>query len=86
MTDIRSFPKTNILVFISNPTTGGAATETLIVTGLLATDTVLAVTQMTKGSGNIPLLGWSGLENDAIDGHWVGDPVIGAVLLITVKR
>lgn len=65
---------------------GGAATEVLVCTGLLATDTVLAVSQKTPGANSLPLLGWSTLANDAITGIWSADPGAGAVVLVGVKR
>lgn len=35
---------------------GGSATPTLVVTGLLATDTILGATQIAKNSNNLPLI------------------------------
>jgi len=84
--DITSPSSGTVMVFTSSATVGGAADETLTVTGLLATDTIISVTQKTQGSGNLPLLGWFNQTNDAITGHWIGDPVIGAVLLVAVVR
>jgi len=75
-----------ILAFTSNGTVGGAAAEILTVPGLLATDTIIAVTQKVQGTGNLPLLGWSAQGNNTITGHWVGDPALNAVLLVAVKR
>lgn len=65
---------------------GGAATEALTCTGLLGTDTVLAVTQKTDGANNLPLLGWSTLAADTVTGIWSADPGAGAVVLVAVKR
>jgi hypothetical protein len=75
-----------ILVFTSSATVGGAAAEALTVTGLLATDTIIAVTQSMVGASNLPLLYWSAQANNSLTGHWVGDPSIGATLLVAVKR
>jgi hypothetical protein len=84
--DITSPSSGTVLVFTSSATVGGAADEVLTVTGLLATDTIISVTQKTQGAGNLPLLGWFGQTNGAITGHWIGDPVIGAILLVAVTR
>lgn len=65
---------------------GGAATEALTCTGLLATDTVLSVSQKTPGANSLPLLGWSTLAANAITGIWSANPGAGAVVLVSVKR
>jgi len=75
-----------VQVFTSNATSGGAATETLPVIGLLTTDIIISVTQKTNGSANLPFLAWSGQINNNINGHWIDDPGIGAILLVAIKR
>lgn len=65
---------------------GGAATEALTCTGLLTTDTVLAVTQKTPGANSLPLLGWSTLANNGITGIWSADPGAGSVVMVLVKH
>jgi hypothetical protein len=80
---------TNILAFTSNPSIGGAVSEAMTVTGLLATDTILAVTQMTQGGAtrtSLPLIGWDTVVNNGLTAHWVANPGVGAVLLVAVKR
>jgi hypothetical protein len=76
----------SILTYFSDPTHGGAAAEILNVPGLLSTDLIIAVTQKTQGTGNLPLLGWDAQGTATITGHWVGDPVLNAVVQVTVKR
>lgn len=75
-----------ILTFESSASVGGAATEALTVTGLLSTDTILAVTQKTKGAQNLPLLGYTTQANNALTAVWSATPGAGAVILVTVKR
>ena len=65
---------------------GGGATEAMVATGLLTTDTVLSVTQKTKGANDLPLLGWSTQAANAITGIWSADPGAGAVVQVTLSR
>lgn len=65
---------------------GGGATEALTCTGLAATDTILAVFQVTPGANSLPLLGYSTLGTDTITGIWSADPGAGAVVRVTVKK
>ena len=77
------------LALTSNPSVGGAVSEALTVTGLLTTDTILSVTQMTQGGStrtSLPLIGWDTVINGGLTGQWVADPGAGAVLLVAVKR
>lgn len=75
-----------ILVFASSAGSGGAATEALVVTGLLATDTVISVTQDTPGGNSLPLIGWSTQADNNITGIWSADPGAGSVVSVAVKR
>lgn len=65
---------------------GGAATEVLVCTGLVATDTVLAVTQKTPGANSLALIGWSTLASNAITGIWAADPGASAVVQVLVRH
>ena len=65
---------------------GGGATEAMTITGLLSTDTIVAVTQKTKGANNLPLLGYTTLANGALTCVWSADPGAGAVIVVTVSR
>lgn len=76
----------SMIALISSTSIGGAATEALTVTGLLASDTILSVTQQTSGAAVLPLLGWSNQINNSLTGIWSADPGAGAILIVTVKR
>lgn len=65
---------------------GGGATEAMVLTGLLTTDTILSVTQKTKGANSLPLLGYSTQAANALTGIWSADPGAGAVIVVTVLR
>jgi len=73
-------------VYTSAASSGGGASETMTVTGLAATDTVLSVTQSTKGANNTAVTGWSGLALNAIDIDWTADPGAGAKVDVLVRR
>lgn len=76
----------SIIVFSSTATAGGAATEAVTVTGLLSSDTILSVSQKTKGGNSLPLLGWSTQINDGITVIYSADMGSGAIVLVSVKR
>ena len=69
----------NIQVYTSSAGAGGAATEAMTVTGLGASDTILAVTQSTKGANSLPLLGYSTQAANALTAIWSANPGAGAV-------
>jgi hypothetical protein len=72
--------------FTSAAGAGGAATEALVVTGLLATDTILAVSQSVKGANSLPLLGFNTPAANALTGVWSANPGAGSVIVVTVLR
>jgi hypothetical protein len=74
------------LVYTSSASAGGAATEVMTLTGILATDTILAVSQSVPGANNLPLLGFNTLGNNALTAVWSADPGAGAVIKVHVKR
>jgi hypothetical protein len=76
----------NIQVYSAAASAGGAATEALTVTGLGASDVVLAVTQKTPGANDLPLLGWSTQIADGLTGIWSADPGAGAVVEVLVLK
>ncbi len=76
----------DILTFTSSAGSGGAATEVMTLTGILATDTILAVSQSVDGAANLPLLGFNTLANDALTGVWSADPLAGAIIVVSVAR
>ena len=75
-----------ILYFDSAAGAGGTASETMTVTGLLATDEILSVTQMTPGANSLPMLGFANQDDDALDITWSADPGAGSVVRVAVKR
>ena len=76
----------NIQVYTSSAGAGGAATEAMVLTGLAAADTILAVHQKTKGANNLPLLGWSTQAANALTGIWSADPGASAVIVVVVLK
>lgn len=76
----------HIFKFTSAAGAGGAATEVMTVTGLLSTDTILAVSQSVKGANSLPLLGFNTQANNALTGVWSADPAAGSVIIVSVLR
>lgn len=75
----------------SSASVGGNATETLTVTGLLTTDTILSVDQYVDGDGAATgILSWgtagAAAANDALSVTWNADPGAGAKVRVTVQR
>lgn len=64
--------------------TGGAVSQALTCTGLVTTDTVLAVTQKTVGANGLALVGYSTLAANSITAIWHADPGAGSVVQVTV--
>ncbi len=79
-------PPASTLAFNSAATAGSNATETVVVTGVLATDTLLSVSQSVPGANNLPLIGFNTLANNAITLVYSADPGAGAVVVVSVKR
>ena len=75
-----------IKVFTSSASAGGGATEAMVLTGLLSTDTILAVSQSVPGANSLPLLGYNTLANDALTAVWSADPGANAVIKVVVMR
>jgi hypothetical protein len=75
-----------ILVFTSNASVGGAATEALTVTGILATDTILGVTQKIAGANNTAITGYNTLANNSLTVTWTANPGAGAVVIVSIQR
>ena len=82
----RELPSNVIKTFTSTAGTGGAATEAMALTGLLATDIIIAVQQKTKGANNLPLLGWTTQAANALTCVWSAAVGAGAVVVVTVMR
>lgn len=67
---------------------GGAATETLVVTGLLTTDTILAATEQTKGASKTALINYESAASVAgkLAVEWTANPGAGSVIRVVVAR
>lgn len=78
----------NIQYYDSSASAGGAATETLTVTGLAADDTILAVSQKTKGANSTAINKWTDTSRTAnqLAVEWTGNPGAGAVVRVLVLK
>lgn len=67
---------------------GGSASETLVVTGLLTTDTILGVTQVTKGASGPALINYESAAGTAgkLAVTWTGNPGASAVVRVIIAR
>lgn len=83
-----SFPAyaSKTVAITSSASLGGATSETLTFTGLVATDTVLAVTQVTPGGGNNAVIGYSNLAANALKIYWTSNPQSGAIVNVLVRH
>ncbi len=81
-----ALPTANLLAFDSSAGSGGAASEAMTVTGILSSDTILSVTQKTKGANGLAMISYSTLVNDGLTVEWTADPGAGAVVTVSVKR
>ncbi len=77
----------NIEVLTTDATGGGDATEAdLPVTGLLATDEILAITPIGGGTSTVALTGFTGVVDGAIDLIFTADPGAGKTLKVHVRH
>lgn len=76
----------SIQVFTSAAGGGGSANQVFVVAGLLASDTILSVSQKTPGAAALPILGYSTQANNALTGIYSADPGAGSVIIVAVKR
>lgn len=72
--------------FDSAASAGGAAFEVLTVTGLLATDTILSVSQRVAGASATAATGWNTQANNALTVTWTANPGAGAIVRVAVLR
>lgn len=84
--DALKLPAAKLVKYTSGAITGGAATEAVAFTGLAVADTVLAVTQKTKGANSLPLLGWGNQAVDSLDLTWSGAAGAGCVVEVLVLK
>lgn len=80
-----------ILTLDSAASAGGAATETLTVTGLLTTDSLQAVTQFQKGASGTALIDWGGASGEVavanqLPAEWTANPGAGAKVRVVFSR
>lgn len=75
-----------IKTFLSVAGGGGNASEAMTVTGLLATDQILAVSQEVDNANSLPLLAYNTQVDDSLTAEWSADPGAGAQLRVTVSR
>lgn len=69
-----------------NVSVGGAASEALTCTGLLTTDTILAVSQSVKGANGTAINAYNTLITNGLTVSWTADPGAGAVIKVLVKH
>lgn len=74
------------IALTSNPSVGGAAAESLTITGIKATDQIMSVTQKVKGVADLPILSYNTLIDNALTINWLGDPGPNAVVVVVVRR
>lgn len=77
---------TNYVALASTASSGGAATEAVTVTGLLTTDTILAVSQKVKGANSTALNGYNTQIADGLTLSWTGNPGASSVSTVLVSR
>jgi len=65
---------------------GGGVSEALTVTGLLADDTILAVSQKTAGANGVAIIGFNTLIVDGLTVVYTADPGAGSVVSVLVLR
>lgn len=75
-----------IVAYDSSPSIGGAASESVAVTGLLSTDTILSVCQKVPGSLLTAQIGFDAPGNGTLVIHWRADPGPGSVMRILVLK
>jgi len=80
-----------ILALDSAASVGGAATETLTVTGLLTSDSVLSVTQFQKGANGTALIDYGNASGQVgtagqLDAEWTANPGAGAKVRVLLSR
>lgn len=84
---IESAVRDSVLAFPSIASSGGSASEAMTFTGVLATDQILAVTQVTPGAGvGKTMIAHASLVNDALTITWDANPGTGAIILLSVLR
>lgn len=65
---------------------GGAVTEALTVTGLAATDQILAVSQRVTGANNTSLKSFGAPGTNTLTIGWTANPGAGAIVRVFIRR
>lgn len=76
----------SITAYTSAASAGGAATEAVTVTGLAATDTILAVSQIVKGANSTALNGYGTQIADGLTLSWTANPGAGSQAVVLVRK
>ncbi len=76
----------NVAVLDSDAGAGGGASEAMTVTGLLATDEVLSVSQSVAGGNDLAMTAYNTQVEDGLTVEWTADPGAGAVVKVLVRR
>ena len=76
----------NVFKLSSAAAAGGAASEALTVTGLLANDEILAVSQRVAGASNTAVTGFNTQIADGLTVEWTADPGAGAIVDVEFRR
>lgn len=76
----------DLVSYDSNASTGGSATESLTVTGLEATDTILSVSQKTAGANSTAQIAYGSPGAGTLSVTWTGDPGAGSIIRVLVKK
>jgi hypothetical protein len=75
-----------IVPYLSAASAGGSATETLTFTGLAAGDQILSIGIKTQGANPVNVLSYANQAANALDVTFSGDPGVGAIVEIAVKK
>ena len=81
-----SFSNFNSESLLSAPTVNGSSTQTLSVPGLLATDTILAVTQATSGTHNSYITQYDIAGDGQMTFMWNANPGNGTIVNVLVRH
>lgn len=78
----------SVTSYDSSASAGGATTEALTVTGLATTDTILAVSQLTKGANSTAFNAWTDTARTAntLTVSWTANPGAGSIARVLVRK
>lgn len=76
----------NIQKYASDASAGGSASEAMVVSGLSATDTVLAITQKTKGGNSTAIVQYATLIDNGVTITWTANPGANAIVEVLVLK